>query len=145
MEIKIKRIRDVKMPTRGTPGSAGIDFYVPNTMATYAIQPGSAILIKSGIKAEFPEGHALIAFNKSSIAVNKKAIIGACVIDEDYQGELGLHIMNVGHDTVFIHPNEKIAQFILVPIAYPEIVEVDAIHKTKTERGEGGYGSTVNI
>ena len=28
--MKISRVRDVKMPTRGTKGSAGLDFYVPN-------------------------------------------------------------------------------------------------------------------
>ncbi len=28
--MKIKKIRDVKTPSRGTPDSAGIDFYIPD-------------------------------------------------------------------------------------------------------------------
>lgn len=144
--MKVQRTRNVELPTRGTPGSAGIDFYVPYDMfeAIY-LSPGDSVLIPSGIKVEIPKGYALIAFNKSGIAVNKHLYIGACVIDEDYQGEVHIHLTNVGHNSVSIYPGEKIAQFILLPIGYTNIEEVTNLHETPTERGTGAFGSTNNI
>lgn len=145
MKIQIKRVRNVKLPTRGTPGSAGLDFYVPEDSPILTITPGRSLLIKSGIKAKFDKDHALIAFNKSSRAVRDHLLVGAEVIDEDYQGELGLHVVNVDRtENVVLKPGDKIVQFLLIPVKYPEVEEVDEIHEIETLRGEGGYGSTGN-
>jgi len=38
--MKILRIRDVKMPVRGTEGSAGIDLFVPNDQESIVLNPG---------------------------------------------------------------------------------------------------------
>lgn len=143
MNIKVKRIRDVELPTRGTPKSAGLDFYVPNDFEAVYLYPGNSILIPSGLQVEFPEDHAFIAFNKSGIAVKYNLIIGACVIDEDYQGELGLHVINAGKEMpVLIKGGMKLTQFLLIPVAYPKVIETEDIHEIKTQRGDGGYGST---
>ena len=53
-----------------------------------------ALRIKSGIKVNVPQGYALIAFNKSGISTKLGLIVGACVIDSGYQGELSIHIIN---------------------------------------------------
>ena len=79
--MKISKVREVKTPTRGTPQSAGIDFYVPNDYTGHTLVPGSKAFIPSGIKANVPDGHALIAFNKSGVALKKSLFIGACVVD----------------------------------------------------------------
>lgn len=144
--MKIKRIRDVKLPTRGTPGSAGIDFYMPNSpFSPIVIPPGEAAVIPLGVKVEIPKGHVLIAFNKSGVAINKHLYVGACVIDEDYQGEIHAHLTNIGKTEVSIYSGEKIVQFILLPYTYTHIEEVDSIHEDPTERGEGAFGSTNHI
>lgn len=82
--LKIARTRNVKMPTRGTSGSAGIDFYVPNDYpeSLCTVMPGERFFIPSGIKAKVPEGYALIAFNKSGVALKKGLVTGACVDGE---------------------------------------------------------------
>ena len=110
----IAKVRDVKTPTRGTIGSAGIDFYVPNDypLDLCSIHPGERYFIPSGIKANVPNGYALIAFNKSGIALNKSLVVGAAVVDSDYQGEIHLHLINVGKDVVEILPGQKILQFV---------------------------------
>lgn len=145
--MKIQKIRDVKTPTRGTSKSAGIDFYVPNNpiYKNLSIAPGESVLIPSGIKAEVPKGYALIAFNKSGIAMQKRLYVGACVVDEDYQGEIHIHLTNVGDVITTIHINDKIAQFILLPVFYDTIEEVEYIHSIPTERGTGAFGSTNHI
>lgn len=101
--MKITKIREVKTPTRGTECSAGLDFFVPAGIRLCML-PGDDVLIPSGIKVEVPHGYALIAHNRSSMATSTRAmkyaglkgnpnstrgcvVVGACVVDEDYQGE----------------------------------------------------------
>lgn len=141
--MKIAKIKAVKTPERGTPESAGIDFFVPEGMIS-KLGPGQSCLIPSGIKANVPTGHALMAFNKSGVAVNKSLHVGACVVDEDYQGEIHLNLTNVGNEIVDINGGEKIVQFILLPVFYDTIeeVELENLYEEKTLRGEGGFGST---
>lgn len=144
--MKIAKTRAVKTPTRGTGGSAGLDFYIPDDMPWQElfVYPNDAINIPSGIIAEIPHGYALVAMNKSGIALNHNLQVGACVIDEDYQGEIHLHLFNIGKETVKLMPGQKIEQFICLPVNYVTIEEVPAheIHKVETERGTGGFGST---
>jgi dUTP pyrophosphatase len=162
--MKYTKIRDVKSPSRGTPESAGIDFYVPNDFnggETLVLNPGERTLIPSGLKVSLPKGYALIAFNKSGIASKKGLIVGACVVDEDYQGEVHLNMINTNqpseyHEngmyvkytgTIDINPGDKLTQFILIPVNYamPEEVEhLENLYASETERGEGGFGSTGN-
>ena len=141
--MKISKIREVKTPTRGTPESAGIDFYVPEGVHL-TLQPRQSCLIPSGIKADVPNGHALIAFNKSGVAVKKCLYAGACVVDEDYQGEIHFNLTNVGNVVAEIKVGEKIIQIVLLPVFYDTIeeVEVENLYEETTLRGEGGFGST---
>jgi dUTP pyrophosphatase len=144
--LRFSRIRDVKSPVRGTPGSAGIDFFVPDELqrASRCVHPGDSILIPSGIKAEVPEGYALIAFNKSGVSTKKGLQVGACVVDSDYQGEIHIHLANVSDTNAYVYNGEKVVQFLLVPVSHCGLEEVDEsdLFSSGTERGEGGFGST---
>ena len=144
--MKIAKVRDVKTPTRGTEGSAGIDFYVPNDFpeSLRLIEPGERYLIPSGIKANVPEGYALIAMNKSGVATKKSLTVGACVVDSDYQGEIHMHLINVGNYATKVVPGEKLVQFLLVPINHCKVEEVEEknLFEFETVRGAGGFGST---
>lgn len=145
MNIKFKRIRDVEAPTRGTTHSAGIDFYVPNdcNQDGLYVPPHGDILLHSGICVDMMcADMALIAFNKSGVAYNQSLVVGACVVDSDYQGEIMIHLINVSDFTQVLRPGQKIAQYVAVPILYPELIETDDLFLTKTERGDGGFGST---
>jgi dUTP pyrophosphatase len=140
--MKIKKVRDVKTPQRGTQGSAGIDFFVPNDYIAQTLKNGESALIPSGIKAQIPKGYALIAFSKSGVATKKQLAIGACVVDEDYTGEIHLHVYNWSNTETTIQPGEKLVQFILTPVLYAEIEVCEELEFEQTERGEGGFGST---
>lgn len=146
--MKFLKVREVKNPSRGTPQSAGIDFFIPNDFQELVLKPQESILIPSGIKANIPENHVFIAYNKSGVATKKHLYVGACVVDEDYQGEIHIHLMNTGNGMVTLSPGEKIIQFLLMPIVYTpvDIVETeDELWNGKeTERGSGGFGSTDN-
>lgn len=143
--MKISKIRDVKTPVRGTPFSAGLDFFVPNDFpGEHYLIPGDAINIPSGIKVKVPHGFALVFMNKSGVAVKKGLQVGACVVDEDYQGEVHLHVRNNSTEVQSIKPGEKLVQGLLIPVDYRnvEVVDVDDLYEEETERGEGGFGST---
>ncbi len=142
--MKIAKVRQVKTPTRGTPESAGIDFYVPDEFEEMTIKPNDSAFIPSGIRANVPKGHALIAFNKSGVALKKSLFVGACVVDEDYQGEIHLHVANVGSKDATISPGEKLVQLVLVPVFYDtiELTDLKDLYEEETIRGTGGFGST---
>lgn len=161
--MKFCKIRDVKSPTRGTSKSAGIDFYVPNFGKPLLLDAFSDLLIPSGIKMKIPKGYMLMAADKSGIVASRYAqigagrkpkidafdspvIVGAKIVDEDYQGEIYIHLINTGSAKVWIEPNMKIAQFILVPVLYDTLEEVASVElfKTRAERGDGAFGSTSN-
>lgn len=159
--MKIAKVRKVKTPVRGTSCSAGLDFFVPDDYFELALNPGMDVLIPSGIKANIPEGYMLMAANKSGVVTssvamlasgktikpgsfNSSLIVGAAICDEDYQGEIHIHLINVGRDAIRIKPGMKIAQFILVPVSYDSVEEVNEkdLFSEATSRGEGGFNST---
>lgn len=140
--MKILKTRNVKTPSRGTSQSAGIDFYAPEDFETASLKPGQSVLIPSGIKVQVPRGYALIAFNKSGVAVKQGLSVGACVVDEDYEGEVHLHIINTSDKDQVITTGQKLVQFVLIPVAYFDVEEVEKLQSRNTERGEGGFGST---
>ena len=159
--MRFLKVRDVKSPERGTQYSAGIDFFVPNDFMTRTLTPGEDILIPSGIKVGLPPCTMLMGADKSGIASSKKAkrrvgmkakddlpestiIIGAKIIDEDYPGEVHIHLINVGQNNVIIKPGQKVAQFIIVPVLYSmpeEVKSQEELRIPQTER-TGGFSST---
>lgn len=157
--MKYAKVRDVKSPERGTEKSAGIDFFIPNDFIKTVVNPGEDILIPSGIKAKAPEFYMLMAAEKSGVVTSKQAaikagrkpkngafssviILGAKIVDEDYQGEIHIHLINVGKEAVTLYPGMKIAQFILVPVMYDELEECleDELFASVSERGDRGFG-----
>lgn len=159
--MRFLKVRDVKSPERGTQYSAGIDFFVPNDFEPAILNPGADILIPSGIKVGLPPSTMLMAADKSGIASSAKAkvevgmkvkddlsdsaiIIGAKIIDEDYPGEVHIHLINVGQNIVRISPGQKVAQFIIVPVLYSipeEVKSQEELRIPQTER-TGGFSST---
>lgn len=138
--MKIQKLRNVKTPNRGTEASAGIDFYVPEDFETTILKSGESVLIPSGIKAQVPRGYALIAFNKSGVSVKQGLQVGACVVDEDYRLEIHLHVINISDKDQTVATGQKLIQFVLIPVCYFDVEEVDNI-ENNTER-KGGFGST---
>ena len=144
--MKFIKVRPVKSPERGTTQSAGIDFFVPEDFPNRLLHFGCQAVIPSGIKVKVPEGYALIAFNKSGVSTKMELQVGACVVDEDYQGEVHINVYNRGINPVLISAGMKLTQFILLPVNYsmPEEVASEEIlyQGIITERADGAFGST---
>ena len=142
--MKLSKIRDVKSPVRANKTDAGIDFFIPYEFTEKVLQPSESILFPSGIKVNVPEGFALVAFNKSGVAVKRKLYAGACVVDHGYQGEVHINLTNVGQEPQTLRPGEKILQFLLLPLGSPdvELVSENNLYESSSDRGVGGFGST---
>lgn len=139
MEIKV--IADKwMMPERQHQDDAGADLKAD---ATWRIEPGRTRMVGTGTCWEIPSGHVGLVFARSSLAVKKGLMLanGVGVIDAGYQGEVMVPLHNCTGTFVTIDEGERIAQMVIVPIATPELVQVEDFD-APTERGEGGFGST---
>lgn len=137
---------NVKTPTRGTAKSAGIDFYIPNDFADTVLQPDEIIKIESGVYCEVPDGYMFTAFNRTSVA-DKGIIVGGCVVDQDYQGQIIIHLMNTLNRYVTLTAGMKIIQLVLIPVLYADIEvvnDLESLYTRSSERGDGRFGSTNN-
>lgn len=161
--MKYIKTLEVKSPNRGTSKSAGIDFFIPENTYEFSqafidknpnvkiddtgitVSPHQRVNIPSGIRANVPEGYALIAYNKSGVSLKYGLDIGASVVDEDYQGVIHLSLVNTSEEDVHIEYGQKIIQFILLPVFYDTLEEVEnesECFTEETERGSGAFGST---
>jgi len=170
-KIRICKTRNVKTPTRGTPESSGLDFYVPNDISQADMEAmfdktghvleyeldengfvtqmtigwGESACIPSGIKARLPHGYCMEFHNKSGIAMKRGLIAGAQLIDADYQGVWHIDLHNTSKIPAVVKAGDKIAQFVMYRTEYPDVVEVpenELFAGAESERGEGAFGST---
>lgn len=147
-KIYIKKIKpEAKLPVRANASDAGADvFYCGNEPITIA--PGQTVLLGTGLQVATPLGYVCEVKNRSGMAAKNQLIVGACVIDSGYAGEVKINLHNVGREVKIIMPFDKIAQLIFYPIALPTFQLLDddtdlyMYTPTISDRGEGGFGST---
>ncbi len=153
MNLKFYRMRDeARLPLRAHATDAGMDlFYCPNgdrgvcmeENGDFWIPARGSALVPTGLKVELPAGYMLEIKNKSGIASKRQLVVGACVVDPGYDGEIYVNLHNIGVETQRLQPLDKIAQAVLVPIVHCGIEEVTEDNlNTGSTRGEGGFGST---
>ena len=145
-DVKFTKVRGVKTPTRATKFAAGIDLFVPEDFATVTLNHGDSVLIPSGLKFLIPASYALVANNKSGVAVKKGLTFGAAVIDSDYHGEAHIHLIKSTSGSTTIVAGEKIVQFLLEKQEYSTLTEVatetELYADVDSDRGDRGFGST---
>ncbi len=162
--------REVKDPAYGTPVAGCLDFFVPKFddrfMADFAkknpqffpeeleeiqrtkrimLKHGEDVCVPSGVHARLEPNTALTAFNKSGVATKLKLVRGAEYVDEDYQGEIHLHVINAGRNTVCVEEGQKLVQFSYVPVLRAQLQKFESLetmYPEKTSRGEKWQGST---
>jgi len=146
MKLRVFKVREcAKLPERSHPSDAGMDlFFCPEDDQPVSILERMGAVLSTGLKIGVPPGFMLEIKNRSSVASKKSLVVGACVVDSGYDGEIFVNLNNIGWSTQKIEPGQKIAQAVLVPINIPEIEEVheDNVYGGDTSRGSGGFGST---
>ena len=145
MEIKLKKLNDsAKIPERGSDYAAGYDLFA-NISENVEILPHETKLIGTGISCAVPEGYFGGVFARSGLSSKEGLRPANCVgvVDSDYRGEIKVALHNDSETPRTIVPNQKIAQFVVVPfltVEFQEVAELDS-----TDRGESGFGSTGKV
>jgi dUTP pyrophosphatase len=146
------RILDPRLEVWGLPRyrtamAAAVDLFAC-VDGPLAIEPQTApVLIATGFALSIADPHvAAIILPRSGLGHAKGLVLGNLVglIDADYQGPVMVSAWNrnpAGTDPVVIAPGDRIAQMAFVPIVRPAF-RVVADFTTRTDRGEGGFGST---
>ena len=142
-KIKIvKKRKGAIIPKRATRGSAGFDLQACID-ENVIIKSGEKCLIPTGIAVEVQEENAAgFVFARSGLGVKYGITLSNAVgvIDSDYRGEIFVSLCNLSHEDYEVHPKDRIAQLVIMPVCLPIIEEVDVL--TVSERNENGFGST---
>jgi dUTP pyrophosphatase len=151
MIIEYSRVRpDAKPPQRANPSDAGLDLFYnpPAPEANIRIEPGQSVVLETGLRVGVPHGYMLEVKNRSSVAAKQGLLVGACVVDSGYDGEVFVNLHNVSTETRFVTRHDKIAQAVMVPVVHFRALETHSGNLynwhpiTISNRGEGALGST---
>jgi len=150
MILEYARMRDsAKPPSRSNPSDAGLDvFYNPEGEGPVTIAPGESVVLQTGYRFGVPHGYMLEVKNRSGLASKRSLVVGACVIDAGYDGEVLINLHNIGNEPQTVDPFTKIAQIVMVPVVHFRALETHGgdlynwYPIAMTERGDDGFGST---
>ena len=139
LNIKIKKIADVKTPAYAHKGDAGVDLYAAED---YLLNPMERKLIATGIKIAIPHGYEAQIRPKSGLAVEHGISHANSIgtIDSGYRGEIKIPLINFGDKPYKIEKGKKIGQMVFAKVEEAVFEEVDDLGATA--RNEGGFGST---
>ena len=137
-------------PVRANPSDAGLDLkYNPDVGSQpVSIEPGQSMILGTGLKFGVPHGYMIQIMNRSGNAAKKKLMVGACVVDSGYNGEVFVNLHNIGSKPQTINPGDKIAQAVVIPVVPVRFLETknDNLYDwspiTISARGDGALGST---
>ena len=135
--LRVTRLNEQAiLPTYGSEYAAGLDLYSP---VETVVEPQTRLLIKLDISIELPLqtfGHIL---PRSGLALKHGIHVGAGVVDQDYRGNVGVLLFNLGTEPFVIKKGDRIAQMVIKRYESVEVVEGGL---TDSQRGDGGFGST---
>jgi len=144
LPVLIKRLRDVcgvTIPQYMTGAAAGMDLHAAVT-ESINLAPGERTLVPTGLAIAIPEGFEAQVRPRSGLALRHGVTLvnSPGTIDADYRGEIGIILINHGHDVVTIQAGERIAQLVFAPVVRADLVEVEQL--PESVRGDGGFGHT---
>ena len=121
-----------------TNDSAGCD--LTNNGEAVTLLPLDRAFIHTGVHISLPEGYEAQVRGRSGLNMKHGIVIPTGTIDADYRGEIGVVVYNLSREAYTIQEGERIAQLVICPVVQADWQQVD--HLDKTDRGEGGFGST---
>ena len=143
MLLKIKKLSDnAVVPKAATGGSAGMDLYACLD-SDVTLKPGERALIPTGIAIALESNlYVTYIYARSGLAIKSGITLSNCVgvVDSDYRGEVKVGLINLSDSEYTVTNGDRIAQMVIAPVIIPEIQEVEELDKT--ERADGGFGST---
>jgi dUTP pyrophosphatase len=129
----------LELPSYQSGAAAGLDLRADEGCT---LAPGERRLVPTGLAVELPPGHEGQVRPRSGLALKHGIgmVNGPGTIDEDYRGEVGVILVNLGQEPFQLRRGERIAQLVVAPVTRVEVRLVEAL--VETARGTGGFGST---
>jgi len=127
------------LPAYMTAGAAGMDLHAA-VSEDVRIDPGSIVLVPTGLEIAIPSGFEAQVRPRSGLAVKHGISLPntPATIDSDYRGEIRVPLINLGREPFVVTRGMRIAQLIVAPVvrvAWEEVTELPA-----TARAGGGFG-----
>lgn len=151
--LLFKKFGDVKSPSVGTQGSAGIDLYMPEDVS---LDPYTKELVDLRIGFEIPVGYVGILSQRSSsgkLDVSLANTVGW--IDSDYRDSIKVFVKYIPTETnscigygyypdvppanLELKKDERYFQLVIVPFYMAPLMEVQNLAPSNRS---GGFGST---
>jgi dUTP pyrophosphatase len=122
--------------------SAGMDLCVSLEGGEVVLDPGGWCLIPTGVAIALPEGYEAQIRPRSGLALKHGVTLlnSPGTVDADYRGEIGVIMINLGHEPFVIRDGDRIAQLVVHQVCRAELQEVDDL--PPSSRGAGGFGHT---
>ena len=140
--IKFINKSDNINPIYAKEGDSGFDLRADESGL---LKPMERKLVSTGLYFELPDGYELQIRPRSGLAYKKGITVlnSPGTVDTGYRGEIKVLLINLSNEDFNWEKGERIAQGVISPRVstdYGGLVEVKEINKS--ERGEGGFGST---
>ena len=139
MKVKIKKLHtNAVIPKYAKPGDAGMDL----TAVSVDFSDWNYLTYHTGLAIEIPEGYVGLLFPRSSVYKTGQQLSNSVgVIDSGYRGEIMMKFTrDLESEENAYKPGDRIGQIMILPYPQVEFQEVEEIEKS--DRGEGGFGST---
>ena len=132
---------DARTPVYKTVRSSGADVY--SVDPDYTLMPGESRMFHTGIYLQIPDGYEIQVRSRSGLAAKHGVVVlnSPGTIDSDYQGECNVILANHGSEPFCVVKGERIAQFVLAPVAQA-VFQGMLDFTVESDRGAGGFGST---
>lgn len=133
----------IPIPAYATDGAAAMDLRACLETAC-TLQPGETALIPSGIAISIHDPCIVaLLLPRSGLGIKHGIVLANTVgvIDSDYQGEIGIGVINRGTAAYTIEPGERICQMMCMPVVQVAL-DIVSEFSQETGRGSGGFGST---
>ena len=130
---------DILLPKRATAGSAGYDFFAPES---FTLTAGETAKIATGIRVKIDNGWVLKLYPRSSLGFkyrlrldNTVGIIDSDYFNADNEGHIFIKITNCGDKPLTVDKGAAFAQGVFVEYGITVDDECDGVRT-------GGFGST---
>ena len=131
------------LPVYSSEQAAGADL---KSAEDVIIPAGKSVLVKTGVKIAMPQGFVGLIHPRSGLALKHGITVlnTPGTIDSDYRGEIGVILYNTSDRDFSVVVGDRIAQIVFQRYLEAEVIwgGIEIPQETKTERGEGGFGST---
>ena len=147
VEMNVVLDKGAYLPNRAHEEDAGLDLFAPydfDVPKSYGNDDAGVVrigfaVVDTGVHVELPKDTVGMIKSKSGLNINR-GLITEGVIDEGYTGSICVKIYNLTENGFRFSKGDKIAQLVILPIVKPRLNIVTELKKT--DRGNGGFGST---